>query len=271
MNPLSATRPTKVFAGYALDLDGTVYLGDHLLDGAREAIERLRTTSRVVFVTNKPLDTAATYASKLTGLGIPTDVHDVVTPLDSLIHYLREHHPGASVITIAETLVDEVLSAAGVDVVTDPYAATVVVVSFDRTFTYATLLAAFQAVRNGSVIIATNPDPFCPTPDGGLPDCAAMLAALEACTGAKAEAIVGKPSAHMGRAILRRLKVEPGDAAMVGDRLATDMAMAVELGMTSVLVLSGVSSIDDLETSSVQPDFVARNLLDLLPITQENP
>ena len=264
-------RPDRVFAGYAFDLDGTVYLGDELLEGAREAIATLRETSRVVFVTNKPLDTAATYARKLTRLGVATETADVVTALDSLVHYLHAHHEGTPVLTVAETLVDDELRAAGFDVVADPFAAGVVVVSFDRTFDYEKLLAAYRAVGNGAVIVATNPDPFCPTPDGGLPDCAAMLAAVEACTGARAEAITGKPSAHMGRVILDRLHVASEDAAVVGDRLLTDMAMAHELSMTAIVVLTGVTRPEDLADSPVQPDFVARTLLDLIPTTPETP
>jgi HAD superfamily hydrolase (TIGR01450 family) len=257
--------PDRVFAGYALDLDGTVYLGDELLDGAAETIATLRSRARVVFVTNKPLETAESYASKLTRLGITTSSSDIVTPLDSLVHYLDEKHRGAAVLTVAEELVDDVLRHAGHEVVRDPIDAAVVVVSFDRTFTYAKLLAAYRAVRNGATIVATNPDPFCPTPDGGLPDCAAMLAAVEACTGARAEAIVGKPSAHMGRAILGRLGVDADASVIVGDRLLTDIAMARHLAMSSVLVLTGVTNLDDLARSDVRPDFVIRSLLDLLP------
>ena len=117
----------------------------------------------------------------------------------------------------------------------------------------------------GAAIVATNPDPFCPTPDGGLPDCAAMLAAVEACTGARAEAIVGKPSAHMGRAILARLGTAPQDSVIVGDRLLTDIAMADELGKSSVLVLTGATRRSDLSRSHVQPDFVIDSLRDVLP------
>jgi HAD superfamily hydrolase (TIGR01450 family) len=264
-------RPERLFAGYALDLDGTVYLGDELLEDAAEALVALRSVARVVFVTNKPLETAESYAAKLTRLGIATESADIVTPLDALVHYLNEHHRGARVLTVAEVLVDEVLRANDYDVVDDPFDASVVVVSFDRTFTYAKLLAAYQAVGNGATIIATNPDPFCPTPDGGLPDCAAMLAAVEACTGARAEAIVGKPSAHMGRAILRRLDVEPEQSVIVGDRLLTDIAMADELGMSSVLTLTGVTTLDDLPSSDVRPDFIVRTLLELLPNRLERP
>lgn len=264
-----AGSPDRVFKGYAMDLDGTVYLGDELLDGAEATVAALRSFARVVFVTNKPLETAGSYAEKLTKLGIPTTDRDVVTPLDSLVHYLDERHRGATLLTVAEELVDQVLRNAGYDVTVDPLDAAVVVVSFDRTFTYAKLLAAYQAVRHGATIVATNPDPFCPTPEGGLPDCAAMLAAVETCTGVRAEAIVGKPSAHMGRAILGRLGVEAAASVIVGDRLLTDMVMADELGMSSVLVLTGVTTLDDLARSDVQPDFVARTLHDLLPPRQE--
>ena len=107
---------------------------------------------------------------------------------------------------MAERSTIDELREAGFAVTTDPAATQVVVVSFDRTFDYEKLNAAFQAVRyHGATIVATNPDPYCPTPDGGLPDCAAMLAAIEASTGAKAEAIVGKPSIHMAQALLDRL------------------------------------------------------------------
>jgi HAD superfamily hydrolase (TIGR01450 family) len=257
--------PERLFAGYALDLDGTVYLGDELLDRAAETITALRDAARVVFVTNKPLETAESYATKLSRLGIETSRHDVVTPLDSLVQYLDEHHRGANVLTVAEKLVDDVLRTSGHAVVRDPLDAVVVVVSFDRTFTYAKLLAGYQAVGNGASIIATNPDPFCPTPDGGLPDCAAMLAAVEACTSTRAEAIVGKPSAHMGRAILARLGTAAEDSVIVGDRLLTDIVMADELGMSSVLVLTGATKSDDLANSVVRPDFVVRSLRNVLP------
>jgi NagD protein len=141
-------------------------------------------------------------------------------------------------------------------------------VSFDRTFDYAKLLAAYRAIRlHGARLVATNPDPYCPTPDGGLPDCAAMLAAVEACTGATAEAIVGKPSRQMAAAVLDRLGIGAAGAVMVGDRLATDVAMARSAGMTGVLVLTGATSQADLATAEPGslPDYVIQTLPELLP------
>jgi HAD superfamily hydrolase (TIGR01450 family) len=259
--------PDRLFGGYALDLDGTVYLGDAALPGAVEAIRRLRELDRgVVFVTNKPLETAADYAAKLSRLGVPCGASDVVTATDALLGYLAVKHPGSRVLAVAEPTVQAALREAGHEVTGDPAKADVVVVSFDRTFDYAKLTAAYRAVRlHGTALVATNPDPFCPTPDGGLPDCAAMLAAIEACTGARAEAVTGKPSEHMVGAVLGRLGLPAADTAMVGDRLTTDVAMAERTGMAGVLVLSGVTGRDDLERSDVRPRYVVDDLTQLLP------
>jgi NagD protein len=259
--------PRRRFAGYAFDLDGTVYLGDELLPGARETIEDIREHGgRVVFVTNKPLESAADYAAKLTGLGIPTTPDGVVTALDSLRLYLTERHLHSRLLLVAEPLVRTTLESAGWTVVEDPAEADVVVIAFDRTFDYAKLEAAYRAVvHHGASIVATNPDPYCPTPEGGLPDCAAMLAAVEACTGAKAEAVLGKPSAVMGRALLDRLGTTPEDSALVGDRLLTDVAMGQRVEMAGVLVLSGATSADAVVDSEVQPDYVVEGIYRVLP------
>jgi NagD protein len=260
-------RPPRLFSGYVVDLDGTVYLGDEPLPGAVETLARIRAAGgRLVFLTNNPLRSAASYAQRLTGLGVQASEREVVTPLSVLTGYLTAQHPGTAVLTVAEPLVDQTLRAAGIAVTTEPSQAGVVVVSFDRTFDYSKLLRAFRAVRgHGAVIVATNPDPFCPTPDGGLPDCAAMLAAVEACTGARAAAVLGKPGPQMAAEVQARLGVPPEDAAMVGDRILTDVAMSRALRMTSVLVLSGATSTAEVAGSDVRPDYVIDGIGDLLP------
>lgn len=259
--------PERRFAGYALDLGGTIYLDNQLLPGVRETIEAVREGgSRVVFVTNMPRETAVEYAVKLTRLGIPAEPDGIVTALDSLVLYLGERHGHSRLFVIGEPSVERTLADGGWTVVRDPAEAEVVVVSFDRGFDYAKLEAAYRAVvHHGASIVATNPDRYTLTPDGGQPDCAAMLAAIEACTGAVAEAVLGKPSAVMGHALLDRLGTDPADSALVGDRLSTDVAMARQVGMSAVLVLSGATPAAAVIDSDLHPDYVIEGLDGLLP------
>jgi phosphoglycolate/pyridoxal phosphate phosphatase family enzyme len=261
--------PPGLFDGYAFDLDGTLHLGGTVLPGAAETIASIRRAGRpVAFVTNNPLHSAADYARQLRDLGIEATPSDVVTATDALVSYLTSAHPTSRLLVIGEALLRDTLAAAGFGLTDQPGVAEVVVVSFDRTFDYAKLLAAYRAIRlHGARLVATNPDPYCPTPDGGLPDCAAMLAAVQACTGATAEAVVGKPSRQMAAAVLDRLGISAAEAVMVGDRLATDVAMARSAGMTGVLVLTGATSQADLATAEPGslPDYVIATLPELLP------
>lgn len=264
------TRPTRAYGGYVFDLDGTLYLGDTLLPGAADTVAAIRARgARLAFVTNKPLERPGAYAAKLTHLGIPADPAEVVSSTDALIRYLHLHASGARVLTVAEPLVDELLVEAGFVVTRDSGAADLVVVSWDRTFDYDKLVRAFRAVRGGARLVATNPDPWCPMPDGALPDCAAMLAAVEASTGVTAEAVVGKPSAHMAETIIERLALAPADTLLVGDRLLTDVPMAAAVGMASALVLTGATAAEGLDvelaSAPVRPGFVIDSVADLLP------
>lgn len=269
MSNLDATTGGPVerrFDGYVFDLDGTLYLGDALLPGAAETVLTLRARgSRTVFLTNKPLERPSDYAAKLTRLGIPTEAAEVVSSTDALLRYLRLSAAGTRLYPVAEPLLWDMLREDGWELTADPARIDVVVVSFDRTFDYAKLQIAFDAVRAGARIVATNPDAFCPVPGGGLPDCAAMLAAIEACTGARAEAIVGKPSPHMAATLLDRLALVPERTLLVGDRLATDMRMAIEAGMASALVLTGATNRADVERSLIRPRYLLESVADLVP------
>lgn len=265
---MTGGRPDRMFGGYVFDLDGTLYLGESLLPGAAEALAVIRGHgSRVAFLTNKPLEAPAAYAAKLTSLGIPADADEVVTSTDALIRYLHAHAAGAAILPVAEPLLVGLVRDAGFRIVDvdRPWDADLVVVSWDRTFDYPKLAAAFRAVRAGARIVATNPDPFCPTPDGDLPDCAAMLAAIEASTGARAEAIVGKPSRHMAETLLERIALPPADTLLVGDRLMTDVRMAREAGMVSALVLTGATPRSALADAPYTPDHVLAGVGQVVP------
>lgn len=257
--------PDRIFGGYVFDLDGTVYLGDELLPGAEETLAALKEQASVVYLTNKPLETPADYAAKLTRLGVRTPPEEVISSTDALLRYLGRHAPEARLFVVGEPTLISLLRSAGYEVVDEAGGVEVVVVSFDRTFDYRKLKIAFDAVNAGARIVATNPDAYCPTPDGGLPDCAAMLAAIEASTGARAETVVGKPSPHMASTLLDRLGVPAGETLLVGDRLATDVRMANEAGMASALVLTGATGLEEALASPDRPDYILGGLGELLP------
>lgn len=219
----------------------------------------------MVYLTNKPLQLPADYASKLTRLGVPTSAEEVVSSTDALLLYLREHAPRARLFVVGEPPLIGLLESAGYEVTEHPHEVEMVVVSFDRTFDYRKLKIAFDAVNTGARLVATNPDAYCPSPDGGLPDCAAMLAAVEASTGARAEAIVGKPSRHMAAALLEKLGIAARETLLVGDRLATDVRMANGAGMASALVLTGATNLEEALSSQDRPDYIIDGLVELLP------
>ena len=249
--------------GWLFDLDGTVYRGEALIQGADTTIAALRAAGRRVgFLTNKPLYTRADYAAKLTRLGIPTVADDVINSSLVLARHLGRLDPAASVFVIGEPPLVEELRAHGFTVRPDDRVRWVVI-AFDRTFDYAKLNTALQAVRRGARLIATNPDRTCPTEDGEIPDCAGMIAAVEAVTGHAVEVVVGKPSPIMLEVALERLGVAAAECAIVGDRLETDIAMGKRLGLATVLVLTGITRPDDPRIAEVGPDLVLRSIGEL--------
>jgi arabinose operon protein AraL len=252
------------YRGWLFDLDGTVYLGERLIRGAGETIRVLRGAGRrVAFLSNKPLETRADYARKLGRLGVPAEPDDVINSSLVLARYLRGLDPGAPVFCIGEPPMLAEMREHGFEVRDDEHVRWVVI-AFDRTFSYAKLNTALQAVRRGARLIATNPDRTCPVEGGEIPDCAGMIAAVEAVTGQTVEAIVGKPSAIMLEVALAALGVAAGDAVIVGDRIETDIAMGKRLGLGTILVLSGVTRADDPRIATLPPDHVIGSVEELI-------
>jgi arabinose operon protein AraL len=251
--------------GWLFDLDGTVYLGDGLVPGARETILALRAAGRrVAFLSNKPLQTREDYARKLTRLGIPTGAEEVITSSLVLARHLQRLDPQAPVFVIGEPPLVAELTAHGFEVRPDHHVRWVVI-AFDRTFDYAKLNTALQAVsRRGARLIATNPDRTCPVEGGEIPDCAGMIAAVEAVTGRPVEVTVGKPSAIILDVALAALGVGAADCAVVGDRIETDIVMGKRRGLATVLVLSGVTRPDDPRIAEVAPDLVIGSIRELI-------
>lgn len=265
------TVPERVYDVYVFDLDGTVYLGDELLPGAKRLIEELHERDRKVrFISNNPTRDPQQYADKLSQLGLPTPVREIVNTIVTTTRWLLENAPDAVVFPISEAPLKRALEAAGIRMSCDPAEIDIVIASYDRAFDYAKLQIAFDAIwfHKRARLIATNPDRFCPFPGGrGEPDCAAITAAIEACTGTSAVAVLGKPNPMMLRTALDGLDVEPSDCLMVGDRLSTDIRMGLETGMTAALVLTGDTGLDELEALAPadRPPIVVDRIDRLLP------
>lgn len=254
------------YDGYIFDLDGTIYLGDILLPGAVELLDTLRAEGRrVAFLSNNPTKTREQYVAKLRSLGIAVELSEVVNSSHVMVQWLLEHAPGATLFVCGEAPLIGELEAAGFPLSERAGEIRIVVASFDRTFTYHKLQVAFDAIRAGARLVATNPDRFCPVPGGGEPDCAAIIAAIEACTNTRCEVNVGKPSPIMARAVSSMLGLAPERCIMVGDRLMTDIAMGVDAGMATALVLTGDSTRADLAAAPARPTFVIEGLLELIP------
>jgi phosphoglycolate/pyridoxal phosphate phosphatase family enzyme len=257
--------PRFPYRGFILDLDGTVYLGERLLPGAGEAIEALRAGARrVCFLSNKPIQSRADYAAKLTRLGVPTPVDTVINSSYVLARYLAGEAPGARCFVIGEPPLVEELRAAGLAPVDDARV-DYVVVAFDRTFDYGKLDVALQAVtRHGARVVGTNPDRTGPVEGGEITGAAGMIGAVEGVTGRRVDPIVGKPSPITLRVTLDQLGLPAADCVIVGDRLETDIAMGRAAGLGTILVLTGVTRAGDPEIARWRPDHVVGSLGDLL-------
>jgi NagD protein len=256
-----------MFKGFIFDLDGTVYLSDQLIPGADTVIRQLRETGRkVVFLSNKPLQTRENYADKLTRLGIPTQPDEVINSTFVMTNYLKKIAPQARLFVVGETPFVEELKRAGFSITDDPKEIEYVVVAFDRTFDYQKLNIAYQSIKLGAHFVATNPDRTCPVEGGEIPDCAGMIAAIEAVTEKKVEIIVGKPSPIMIQTVLDVLGLRPEECILIGDRLETDIKMGRDSGIATGIVLTGVTDEKTLEESkhtSLQPDFVFQSIADV--------
>ncbi|QOR45939.1 HAD-IIA family hydrolase [Trueperella pecoris] len=265
------SSPTKLYDAYVFDQDGTIYLGDHLLPGAKRLIEGLRKLGKPVrFLSNNPTKDPQDYVEKLGRLGIPTPLSEIANTVVTTTRWLKTHYPDATVFPISEEPLKRALRAAGIKMSDDPAQIDIVIASYDRTFDYSKLQIAFDAIwyHKRAFLITTNPDRYCPFPGGrGEPDAASIVAAIEACTGTKLRANMGKPEPAMLEAALGDLDVDPANCMMVGDRLHTDIGMAVNTGMASALVLTGDSTAAEAQElpQDRQPTFVLDRIDHLIP------
>ena len=196
-------------------------------------------------------------------MGIPASPKDVINSSLVLAQYLVCEMAEAMVFIIGEQPLLDEMAAAGLSLSNDPEKIEVVVASFDRTFDYRKLDIGYQALRRGARFFATNADHTCPVEGGDIPDAAAVIGALEGCSGRKVELVAGKPSTMIVDMVLEHLGLEASDCLMVGDRLETDIFMGNKAGMSTALVLTGVTSREALTSSSILPDFVLESIAEV--------
>jgi len=248
---------------WILDLDGVVYRGDKLIEGAKEFVEEVRDRGEeVVFLTNNSLFTPQFYSEKLTRLGIPVEARHIYTSAELTGAYLQESGI-KKVFAIGEEGLKKALLQRGIRLLETPDVEAVVV-GLDRNFHYRKLVIAYKAIEKGAHFLATNTDPTLPCEDGLLPGSGSIVASVEKATG-KRPVVIGKPE-PVGIQLILKERGEGKEAFIVGDRIDTDVLAGKRAGIKTVLVLTGVTTRAEIDKipPSHRPDVIVDTLEELL-------
>lgn len=240
---------------FLLDMDGTFYLGEKLIDGAQWMLEVLQARGRdFIFLTNNSSKNARLYSEKLTRLGLPTTPDRVLTSGAATAAHLQHMHPGARVFVVGTPALEEEFTARGFTL--DDATPELVALGFDTGLTYAKLWKLCDHVRAGRPYVATHPDFTCVTDAGYMPDIGATIAFVRAASGRDPDLIVGKPNRIIAEQAAARLGVPVSALCMIGDQLDTDIALGAAAGIPSVLVLSGETAAERVAGAPHPPDLV---------------
>jgi len=263
----------KRYRGLIVDLDGVVWREGKPISENIEALRILYSAgAKIAFLTNNSTRSRRLYAQLLTSiLGFKVEPEDVVTSAYAAAKWLKENMGFSKVYVVGEEGLVEELISEGHTVVTATEArsckADVVVVGLDRNLTYEKLLIAHTLIKwCGKPYIATNIDATIPMENADMPGAGAILAALEKSTGRKPAYIAGKPNPWIVEMTLSQLKLDKKEVLLVGDRLDTDIKVAVEVGIDSLLVYTGVTRPQDTAKSSIKPTYQAKNLLEAVKL-----
>ena len=247
--------------GYLIDMDGVIYRGNKMIQGADRFVRGLRRRGLPFrFLTNNSQRTRRDVAARLVRMGVEAEEEHVFTCAMATARFLALQKPKGTAFVIGEGGLLTALHQNGYAIVDhDP---DYVVVGEGRTLNMELVEAAVKMIGRGSKLIATNLDPSCPTQDGLRPGCGAVVAMLEAAAGVRAFS-VGKPSPFMMRAARKELGLQSGETAMIGDTMETDILGGVQLGFHTILVLSGGTRREDLALSAFQPELVVESIAEL--------
>ena len=261
-----STNPESIewndVSGVMMDMDGTVYKGNKVITGAPEFIGRLKARNiPFVFLTNNSSAGREHYFKKLSVMGFDVSPDDILTSTTATIRYILRHHHNSTVYPVGTPGFVAEIEKEGI--VTDMNDPDIVLLSFDRTITYEKINKAYNFLKNGKTFIATHPDDTCPTEDGYDIDIGPFIRMFGSMTGAEA-VIIGKPSVNMIKMAADRMGVPFERTVMIGDRICTDMKMAYDAKIRSVMVLSGEAQRSDLRGSDIRPTMIVDSVADLL-------
>lgn len=253
-------------------MDGTLYLDDRLFDGVKEFLARIRERGgRYLFLTNNSSRGVESYMEKLGGMGIRTERRDYLTSVDAAIDCLRRRYPGKRCYVQGTRSFYGQLAAAGIPVTCDREDKVDILLSgFDRELTFQKLEDSCILLNRGVTWLATNPDWVCPTRYGAVPDCGSVCQMLTNATGRR-PTFIGKPQPAMAELAMRRTGFGPSETVLIGDRVYTDIACAVNAGIDSILVLSGEGTREDVEKFGVRPTWIYDDIAAVYREMEETP
>lgn len=249
------------FRGAILDVDGTIVLGDESIPGAGDAVAALRDAGlELLLFSNNPTKRQDHYAERLGSHGIEIAPSRFLTAATVTAEFLADHYADDDLLVIGEPGLMDLLRERNLDIGAAPDAADAVVASIDRKFDYDRLTDALWALDDDVDYLGTDPDVTIPVEDRLVPGSGAILGAISAATDREPDRILGKPADAAIEAALDRLGVPAESVLVVGDRLDTDIAMGERAGMTTAVVLTGVTDRDDVAASDVAPDHVLESI-----------
>jgi len=258
--------PLNEIQCFLLDMDGTFYLGNTLIDGAREFLETLGAQGKqFIFLTNNSSKNSSEYQKKLENMGCTVEKDRVFTSGEATTLYIKKEKPGASIFLLGTPILENEFKEAGFRLVNGTgIRPDYVVLGFDTTLTYEKLWRACDLIRERVPYIATHPDFNCPLEGGKfMPDTGSMIKFIEASTGV-VPTVIGKPNRYIIDTLLEKYGLEKNNVAIVGDRLYTDIKTGENAGITSILVFSGETTEDMYRNSSIRADYTFPSIKELM-------
>ena len=256
---------------FLLDMDGTVYTGDTPFDGVNDFLSYIEEVGgRYIFITNNSSRSVKDYVTKLSGMGIKVDENNFFTSSQATAMYMVEHYKGKKVYCCGTKSMIKEMEKIGVTFTYDREEAECIVVGYDTELTYQKMadVAYLLQTRKDIPYIATNPDRGCPIEFGLVPDCYGICEAIN--YAAKRRPLyIGKPDRYMIDYAMQMTNYTKDQTLLIGDRLYTDIASGYNAQIDTICVLSGESTMEDIEKSEIKPTYIYENIKEIVKVLRE--